>query len=206
MANPRDLAAASMKGDASDARRAALLDAATRVFLRYGFKKTSMDDVARAAGVSRQGLYLHFATKELLFKDALLRFVTAMQTAMEEALAKDDRDVEERVLSAFEAVHGQALGEGIAENGDELLEAAGALVGPITEDLDRAVVAGVARTLKSSGIAAEWKPAGIAAKDLAEHLLAASYGWKHRVSNIGEYVAKMRVAVQLVCRRSRDKA
>ena len=34
---------------------------------RYGFKKTSMDDVAQAAGVSRQGLYLYFDTKEWPF-------------------------------------------------------------------------------------------------------------------------------------------
>ena len=48
------------------ARRAAILETAMRVFLRYGFKKTSMDDLARAAGLSRQGLYLHYRTKEEL--------------------------------------------------------------------------------------------------------------------------------------------
>ena len=42
--------------------------AATAIFLRYGFKKTSMDDVAQAAGVSRQGLYLYFDTKDFLFR------------------------------------------------------------------------------------------------------------------------------------------
>ena len=41
-----------------DSRREALLEAAVGVFARYGFRKTSMDEVARAAGVSRQGLYL----------------------------------------------------------------------------------------------------------------------------------------------------
>ncbi len=53
------------------AQREAILVAATAAFLRYGFKKTSMDDVARAAGVSRQGLYLYFDTKDLLFREAL---------------------------------------------------------------------------------------------------------------------------------------
>ena len=46
-----------------DPRRSRLLEAALGVFLRYGYKKTSMDEVARAADLSRQGLYLHFATK-----------------------------------------------------------------------------------------------------------------------------------------------
>ena len=47
-----------------DPRRSRVLEAALGVFLRYGFRKTSMDEVARAADLSRQGLYLQFATKE----------------------------------------------------------------------------------------------------------------------------------------------
>src|SRR5271170_5728594 len=93
-------------GDPSAARRAAILDAATGVFLRYGFKKTSMDDLARAAGISRQGLYLHFATKEALFKEGVLRLVTASRDAGRAALAREDLSIEERLLGAFEAVHG----------------------------------------------------------------------------------------------------
>src|SRR4030088_3155816 len=58
------------------AQREAILVAATAAFLRYGFKKTSMDDVARAAGVSRQGLYLYFDTKDLLFREALQHLVS----------------------------------------------------------------------------------------------------------------------------------
>ena len=54
-----------------DSRREALLEAAVGVFARYGFRKASMDEVARAAGVSRQGLYLLFADKEELFRKAL---------------------------------------------------------------------------------------------------------------------------------------
>src|SRR4051812_11136713 len=94
------------------ARRAAILEAATGVFLRYGFKKTSMDDLARAAGLSRQGLYLHFATKDALFKEAVLQVIARTRAAGRAALARDSLDVEERLLGAFEAVHGQAIGEG----------------------------------------------------------------------------------------------
>ncbi len=38
-------------------RRAGILQTAAKVFLRYGFKKTSMDDLARSVGLSRQALY-----------------------------------------------------------------------------------------------------------------------------------------------------
>jgi AcrR family transcriptional regulator len=192
-------AAKSAKLDPNSARRIALVDAATRVFLRYGFKKTSMDDVARAAGVSRQGLYLHFETKELLFKEAVLRLVDAMRVAVRAALAREDRDVEERLADAFLALHGAAFGEGGSENGDELLEAATVIVGPVVQELDVTMVADVARVLKSSGVGARWKDAGVSVKELAENLLATSYGVKHRVSGANEYREKMRVAAHIIC-------
>src|SRR5262249_126679 len=52
-------------------RRAGLLEAALGNFVRFGFRKTSMDDVARDAGISRQALYAHFADKEELFREAM---------------------------------------------------------------------------------------------------------------------------------------
>jgi AcrR family transcriptional regulator len=62
-------------------QREAILMAATPIFLRYGFKKTSMDDVARAAGVSRQGLYLYFDTKDLLFRETLQHLMSHLISA-----------------------------------------------------------------------------------------------------------------------------
>ena len=44
-----------------------LLDAAESVFLRFGYSSASMDDIARAAGMSKKTLYRLFETKESLF-------------------------------------------------------------------------------------------------------------------------------------------
>jgi AcrR family transcriptional regulator len=185
---------------ATAARRAAILEAATGVFLRYGFKKTSMDDLARAAGISRQGLYLHFATKEALFKEGVQRLVAATRAAGRSALAREELDVEERLLGAFEAVHGFAIGQAGAEHMNELLETAAQLVGPVADELEQGLVADVARVLRTTGMAARWKDAGVSAKDLAEHLYATSYGAKHCVATNPEYHERMRVAVRIVCR------
>lgn len=184
----------------STARRIAILEAATGVFLRYGFKKTSMDDLARAAGLSRQGLYLHFATKEALFKDAVLHLIASTREAGQAALAREELDVEERLLAAFEAVHGHMIGHPGAEHLSELLETARQLVGPVVDEMETTLAAGVARVLRSAGVAARWKEIGASAKDLAEHLCATSYGVKHRVATMAEYRDRMRVAVRIVCR------
>jgi AcrR family transcriptional regulator len=167
------------------------------VFLRYGFKKTSMDDVARAAGLSRQAVYLYFPTKEALFKAMVAHSVEAMHSAAREALAREDLDVEDRLLGAFEAIHGIAAG---SENLDELLATTAALVGPAVCQLEEALVADVARALRAASVAARWKEAGVSAKDLAEHLSAASEGIKRKAKTPAEYRDRMRIAVRLVCR------
>ena len=84
---------------------------------------------------------------------------------------------------------------------DELLETAAQLVAPALADLEQAFVADLARVLRSSGVAASWKDAGVSAKDLAEHLSAASHGIKQRVPNAAAYADQMRTAVRIVCRR-----
>ena len=47
--------------------RAAILLAAQQIFLSRGFGPASMDDIAAAAGVSKQTIYAHFDGKEALF-------------------------------------------------------------------------------------------------------------------------------------------
>jgi AcrR family transcriptional regulator len=53
--------------------RAAILLAATEAFARFGFKKASMEDIARLAGVGKGSIYLHFDSKEALFEAVLWR-------------------------------------------------------------------------------------------------------------------------------------
>ncbi len=52
------------------AKRAAILDAAARMFTRLGFEGASMDQIAAEAGVSKLTVYSHFGDKEALFGEA----------------------------------------------------------------------------------------------------------------------------------------
>ena len=49
-------------------KREIIFDTAGEVFTRYGFRRTSMNDIAQAAGISRPALYLMFENKEDLFR------------------------------------------------------------------------------------------------------------------------------------------
>jgi len=53
------------------AKRDAILDAAKRLFAAAGLDGTSMDAVAREAGVSKLTVYSHFSDKDALFKEAV---------------------------------------------------------------------------------------------------------------------------------------
>jgi AcrR family transcriptional regulator len=55
-------------------KRDRILDAAQSLFVRYGVKRTSIDDVAREAGVAKGTVYLSFESKAKLFAAIAERF------------------------------------------------------------------------------------------------------------------------------------
>src|SRR5260370_32559704 len=130
-----------MKVKSSRARgwpqREAILVAATTIFLRYGFKKTAMDDVARAAGVSRQGLYLYFDTKDLLFRESLQHLMSNLISAARAAAEDGNLSLRDRLLGAFEAVHCSAFHNPSREGAPELLQSAQSAAGGLPLQSER---------------------------------------------------------------------
>ena len=98
------------------------------MFLRYGFRKTSMDDVARAAKLSRQGLYLHFPNKDLLFREVVAHLAGLAVEALQAALARPDLELEARLVAGFDAMAATALAGYEPANVRELFTSAARLV------------------------------------------------------------------------------
>ena len=63
--------------------RSRILDAAERVFSRRGVSRTSLDDIARAAGVTRGAIYWHFKDKADLFGAMLGRVALPMEEMLQ---------------------------------------------------------------------------------------------------------------------------
>ena len=57
----------------SEAKRASILKAAHESFLKNGFSRAAMADIAKVADVSTATLYKHFASKEDLFEAVITR-------------------------------------------------------------------------------------------------------------------------------------
>src|SRR5258708_26942158 len=95
---------------ADGSRRESVLAAALDTFARDGYRKTSMEDAARAAAISRPGLYLLFGSKQELFRAAVTQALDRSLTAVTEVLADTARPVRERLLDAFDHWTGRYIG------------------------------------------------------------------------------------------------
>jgi AcrR family transcriptional regulator len=64
-----------------------ILDAAMTVFRHHGFRRSSIEQAAEAAGLTRQALYHHFKSKEALFRAVIERVYEAALAAQIAAAA-----------------------------------------------------------------------------------------------------------------------
>jgi AcrR family transcriptional regulator len=79
---------------AASARRQHVIKVAISVFLRYGYARTTLADIAKAAGLARTALYLVFSDKEAIFS-------SVVETMVAEKLSDIRRGLPEK--SSFEA-------------------------------------------------------------------------------------------------------
>jgi AcrR family transcriptional regulator len=89
-----------------------ILDATEEIMARYGFRKMTMEDIAKEARVGRRTIYLYFKNKEDLALSSIGRVVESAQDRMRTILDDPDLDcieklkamLRERVLSRVRAV------------------------------------------------------------------------------------------------------
>lgn len=87
-----------------------ILHSALTTFLHYGFKKTSMDDIAKAAGITRQGLYFHFKNKDEILKASVKKALNDSMSAVDDALQSEDVSLEDKIYHALDAWYGSYVG------------------------------------------------------------------------------------------------
>lgn len=86
-------------GMTSDTKRERAVAAAADQFLRYGYNRTRMGDIARACGMSRPALYLLFPSKDDAFNEAVLH-LNSLRTAEITAAVAAAEGLAERLFTA----------------------------------------------------------------------------------------------------------
>jgi AcrR family transcriptional regulator len=180
------------------ARQLAVLDAAVGVFARYGFRKTSMDEVARAAGVSRQGLYLQFANKEELFRKAVEHSLNSQLKAAVAALAHRQDSLELRLIAACDAWSGRFVGS-LGADAADLMCASTSLAGAILTHYETQFELAVTRAIADSPLDGFCTAAGLRPADLARALHATARGLKQSSASREEFVKGMTTAARMFC-------
>lgn len=113
----------------ADLKLERILEAGEALILAHGLRATTMEAVAREAGVAKPTLYARFADKEALFRAIVARVNDALRVRFEAAL-EGDAPVEDRIAGALAAKY-----EGIAEvvggspHAAEILEANATVAG-----------------------------------------------------------------------------
>ncbi|KOP81661.1 TetR/AcrR family transcriptional regulator [Cytobacillus praedii] len=78
-------------------RKQLIIEAATKSFSLFGFKATTMDQVAKIANVGKGTIYTFFKNKEELFDEIISSLISEMKRAADEAM--------DSTLSFHEKVH-----------------------------------------------------------------------------------------------------
>ncbi|NLP58812.1 TetR/AcrR family transcriptional regulator [Lutibacter sp. B1] len=76
---------------AIDQTRDKIVDAAERLFSKFGFHKTSMDEIAKVSRKAKGSLYYHFASKEDLFRQVVSNELVNFKNQM--SLIIDDNNL-----------------------------------------------------------------------------------------------------------------
>lgn len=174
-----------------------ILDAALPVFCRYGYRKTSMLDIAQAADMSRAALYLHFKNKEDVFRAGSERAHASVMAQVAAALAEPG-PVFTRIETALLAFQQGLMADiSASAHGQELFDANMTLAADITLSARASLAASLAGALEQAEAAGDiaLRRVGATAAQVAALLVASMDGIKHTQG--GGEALRQGIAVQI---------
>lgn len=71
-------------------QRALIISAAAGLFARFGLEKTTMEDIARAAGKGKSSLYYYFESKEKVFAEVIRTEIAGLRQTIRKAIDEED--------------------------------------------------------------------------------------------------------------------
>ena len=180
-----------------ETRREEILDGAIEVFGRLGFRKAGMEDVAAAARISKQGLYLHFSSKEALFSEAMRKYLEDGQALVDRELAKTGARLLDRLTAAMDAWFGRHLST-FGRNALDIIDADGVVGKDGTDKYKAWFRKRLAEVLSAD---AEFARGGniCSAEDVAHALYIAGLTWKEERGPRAAFAKKMRLCTRVAC-------
>jgi AcrR family transcriptional regulator len=90
-------------------RKEQIVDAARVLFVRHGYRRNSMSDIAEQAGIAKRTLYLHFQSKDAIFRAVLDGCQEVVRARARAAVDDTAAPLAERLADLLYAYMGTAL-------------------------------------------------------------------------------------------------
>jgi AcrR family transcriptional regulator len=102
--------------------RAQIIDVARKVFTRYGFRKTTMEEIAAAARKGKSSIYYYYPSKEDIFKAVVEKEASELKEQLANAIHSDDAPIDKlKAYILFRLHHVRTLGNFYAALNEESL-------------------------------------------------------------------------------------
>ena len=135
-------------------KREAILSAAETLFRRYGYRRTSMEDIAKETGMSRPSVYSHFKNKDEVFRSLSEKIHEKALHETSRSLNADPKktSLEERLEGALAARLGgvHTFGDE-SPHGNEICDEANRLCGDIVSDASSRFQVMLTNALRKAG-------------------------------------------------------
>ena len=170
----------------TEAIRASLLDAGAASFARAGIRRTTVEDLARAAGISKGAFYRFFESKEALFLALTDEYEQRMHAEIEAAVRSDPERGIDLLLDAalFAIQRNPFLAVAMSDDGVRLLRARTPAEQRAYLERDERLVARVLTVLEGAGVRPSVTPSVLLALLRSLFMLGA-----HR-ADVGEPLAE----------------
>jgi len=193
---------ASRASTPEGARQQRVLAVALEVFGRYGFRRASMDEIARSAGISRQGLYLHFANKEALFRAAVRQELDTALGDVDRCLHEEGVGLERRVVAALDAWLGRYVGSLLTSDIGNLLQDPAMELADIVDPARAAFGARLEAAIAAAMSEKDRRRLGVTPQEVAGAVHTVAQGARYlsnaRAESREEFVAQVTAAVHVV--------
>ncbi|HWK15184.1 MAG TPA: helix-turn-helix domain-containing protein [Rhizobiaceae bacterium] len=187
---------------AADERRVQILRGALQTFLAYGFQRTTMDDIARAAEISRPALYLHFRNKTDIYRALASQFLNET-LSNSRAAAASSGPLPEVLGGMLGCVMGVMTEIEQSPHGADILDMKNSLAGDIVTQGRSEMVELLTEAIARRAPADVLEARGVTASLLANMLLDAIDGMKARMPRHQEQSACVSAYLSVIARMAR---
>jgi AcrR family transcriptional regulator len=178
----------------------AILDAALKLFSQYGYRRTSIDDIARAAEIAKGTVYLSFKSKEDIFRGLSRSLIERMDADVEEARATGE-SIDERLVAVLEAKFG-FLFETVfrSAHAAELMDSKNRLSADLFAQSGRRYMKVLREMIEEATRNGDLAPSRLrlGAGDLAQMLVAAAHGIESNATSRSQYHRRLREIVRVI--------